>query len=217
MVKDLESAFDFPVQEHGEYVTVFGMNPRQQDNRIAMQQNLQELTEFLEACNKLDSKDLVLEIGMLNGGTHAVWKRMFKTVWSLDVNEDSIKRVSARIKDKKSSKFFWGNSQVPITAEAVKKELNGRKLDMLFIDGDHSEMSIVTDWLLYRDFVREGGIIGFHDTETIQGPIKLMDALQTGNNQFTDKPIKLTRLKHEHGIAYYIVGEENSKVSKSVK
>jgi predicted O-methyltransferase YrrM len=35
--------------------------------------------------------------------------------------------------------------------------------DMLFIDGDHSEVGVTQDILLFRPWVRSGGIISFHD------------------------------------------------------
>jgi cephalosporin hydroxylase len=45
----------------------------------------------------------------------------------------------------------------------VKEVLNGKQVDFLFIDGDHSYQAIESDFLKYKDFVRKGGYIGFHD------------------------------------------------------
>ena len=47
--------------------------------------------------------------------------------------------------------------------DAVRKALNGKKLDFIFIDGDHTYEGAKKDFKLYRHFVRKGGVIGFHD------------------------------------------------------
>ena len=47
--------------------------------------------------------------------------------------------------------------------DAAEAALAGEKLDVLFIDGDHSYAGVRQDYYLYRDLVRPGGLIGFHD------------------------------------------------------
>ncbi|MDD2753533.1 MAG: class I SAM-dependent methyltransferase [Candidatus Portnoybacteria bacterium] len=49
------------------------------------------------------------------------------------------------------------------TLAEVKKILNGRPIDFLFIDGDHSYDGIKRDFELYSPLVRRGGIIALHD------------------------------------------------------
>jgi hypothetical protein len=44
-----------------------------------------------------------------------------------------------------------------------EKALNGRKLDLLFIDGDHTFDGVRSDHVMYSRFVKPGGIIAFHD------------------------------------------------------
>jgi hypothetical protein len=41
--------------------------------------------------------------------------------------------------------------------------LDGKKVDFLFIDGDHSYEGVRQDYEMYREFVKPGGWIGFHD------------------------------------------------------
>ena len=41
--------------------------------------------------------------------------------------------------------------------------MDGRKIDFLFIDGDHSYEGVKADFRLYSGFVRESGMIVFHD------------------------------------------------------
>jgi predicted O-methyltransferase YrrM len=45
----------------------------------------------------------------------------------------------------------------------VKKILEGRKLDFLFIDGDHTYEGVKGDFKMYFPLVRKDGIIAFHD------------------------------------------------------
>jgi len=56
-----------------------------------------------------------------------------------------------------------GNSQSEATYQQLKILLNGRPIDFLFIDGDHRYDGVKRDFELYRDLVRSGGLIGFHD------------------------------------------------------
>ena len=59
--------------------------------------------------------------------------------------------------------FFQGSSYAPETVERVRSHLGGQKLDLLFIDGDHSFAGVAKDFTLYRHLVKDGGIIVFHD------------------------------------------------------
>jgi cephalosporin hydroxylase len=49
------------------------------------------------------------------------------------------------------------------TVFKVKEILKDKKIDFLFIDGDHRYQAIKEDYNLYSPLVREGGIIAFHD------------------------------------------------------
>ncbi|MDX2304896.1 MAG: class I SAM-dependent methyltransferase [Microscillaceae bacterium] len=43
--------------------------------------------------------------------------------------------------------------------------LQGQKIDFLFIDGDHSYQGVKQDFDMYAPLVKQGGLIGFHDTK----------------------------------------------------
>jgi predicted O-methyltransferase YrrM len=58
-----------------------------------------------------------------------------------------------------------GDSKSPATLELFEKELGGRRLDLLFIDGDHAFEGVRSDFERYSRFVKPGGIIAFHDIQ----------------------------------------------------
>ena len=55
------------------------------------------------------------------------------------------------------------DSHGSIAKGLVSGALDGDKLDFLFIDGDHTYDGVKADYLDYKEFVRPGGLIGFHD------------------------------------------------------
>jgi hypothetical protein len=58
-------------------------------------------------------------------------------------------------------------------------------LDLLVIDGDHTEKGVEDDWNSWNRFVKPGGVVIFHDarvfeggwTSPANGPVKLVDRL----------------------------------------
>ena len=58
------------------------------------------------------------------------------------------------------------------TLAKVRKILDGREIDVLFIDGDHAYEGVKKDFETYSPLVRRGGIIVFHDI--VEHPIKKM-------------------------------------------
>ena len=56
-----------------------------------------------------------------------------------------------------------GNSHDSETQYAFYNTIGKEKLDLLFIDGDHSYEGVKRDYELYSDYVRGGGLIVFHD------------------------------------------------------
>jgi hypothetical protein len=45
----------------------------------------------------------------------------------------------------------------------LQRQLNGKEIDILFIDGDHSVESVRMDFQLYTPFVSRGGFVVFDD------------------------------------------------------
>ena len=82
--------------------------------------------------------------------------------------------------------------------------LGNKKLDMLFIDGDHNFEGVYADYHIYSSFVKKGGIIAFHDclnNISGKGVFKFIKEIQKTNNK-----IKFKKIVHSKslGIAYII-------------
>ncbi|CAN2048450.1 hypothetical protein GMMP1_580023 [Candidatus Magnetomoraceae bacterium gMMP-1] len=56
-----------------------------------------------------------------------------------------------------------GDSHSANTKERLKTLLGGRKIEFLFIDGDHSYNGVRMDFEMYAPLVKQGGLIAFHD------------------------------------------------------
>jgi len=66
-------------------------------------------------------------------------------------------------------------------------------VDLVFIDGDHSELGVLKDWELWHPFVVEGGHVLFHDARESQpggrglaGPTAVVDRLFRGPRALPD-------------------------------
>jgi cephalosporin hydroxylase len=68
--------------------------------------------------------------------------------------------------------FIVGDSHDARTLGRVRDELDGRPVDLLFIDGDHTLEGVRRDYELYSPLVAETGIIAFHDI--VPGPPALV-------------------------------------------
>jgi len=65
---------------------------------------------------------------------------------------------------KNQEMFLWRLDSHQIdTLNQLKETLNGRKIDFLFLDGDHSYEGVKQDFEWYSPLVRSGGVIAFHD------------------------------------------------------
>jgi cephalosporin hydroxylase len=108
----------------------------------------------------------ICEIGTAMGGTTYLLGQSLPSVQDLigvDLHVRRQHRLRFFSRSDQRLTFFDGSSYAPETVERVSRHLNGRKLDLLFIDGDHSFNGVASDFAAYRHFVRDGGIIVCHD------------------------------------------------------
>jgi predicted O-methyltransferase YrrM len=135
-------------------------------------QDLKELAEFLDVLLQ-DPPRTVLEIGVYCGGTAQAWLKA-ATDDALYVGVDlEPERAHYLVRADQSAVLIKGDSQSAETSSSVYKALGApnpmRPVDLLFIDGEHTEEAAHDDYVFYSVLVRKGGIIAFHDAAGNEG------------------------------------------------
>lgn len=140
---------------------------------LGMLQNPYEITSCLEFLKTKKIKNF-MEIGTNEGGTFICWSRIAGTEGvkiSIDwahgpwgTTNFDVERRNNRIKEMGDEVYIInGDSHSLQIHNQIKQILEEKKLDFLFIDGDHSENGVKLDYFMYKEFVKNGGLIGFHD------------------------------------------------------
>jgi cephalosporin hydroxylase len=131
---------------------------------------LQKRSEILALANAVAAlkPKIVLEIGTARGGTLLIWSSLAsEKVISCDlVHREAQKPLFEALPPPGSTcrvQLLTGNSHDAAFKQRVAQALAGQKADFLFIDGDHTEHGVAADYQDYKEYVRPGGIIAFHD------------------------------------------------------
>lgn len=137
-------------------------------------QHKDEISNFVTSVNELSPK-VVVEIGTAFGGTLYIISRYIKTlkkIVCIDLDDRFYNLGFFRMRIKLLREFnnnieihfLIGNSHDEKIEHALKSILNGEKIDVLFIDGDHSYDGTKDDFQRYSKYVSSPkGIIAFHD------------------------------------------------------
>ena len=146
---------------------------------ISPAQVKEEITELVKILARRKPK-LVLEVGTARGGTLFLFARISSpdaVILSIDLPGGPfgggypewriLLYKSFAIQNQKIN-LIRGNSHDFYTRKMVEKILEGRKLDFLFVDGDHTYDGVKTDFEMYGKLVRKDGIIALHDI--VPGP-----------------------------------------------
>lgn len=133
-----------------------------------------EIMKLLELINECKPKVLI-EIGTAGGGTLFLFTRVVDpegVIISIDLPggpfgggypkwKTPIYKSFARCGQK--IYLIRADSHNPDTLERVKKILENRNVDFLFIDGDHRYDGVKKDFDVYSLLVKNGGMIALHD------------------------------------------------------
>lgn len=135
--------------------------------RIDSVQKREEILALTQAVKSISPKT-ILEIGTCNGGTFFIWANLAsELVITCDINKSKIRDELYHSFPPPDSNCkvipLAGNSHDREFLETVKNLLNGKQIDFLFIDGDHTKEGVKSDYEMYSPLVRSGGIIAFHD------------------------------------------------------
>jgi predicted O-methyltransferase YrrM len=148
---------------------------------------LTEIAVFRGACQKLRELrpvvallqrrrlHTVIEIGTMKGGTLWLWCQLARPdamIISIDLpggefgggyHLKDLARFRSYAQEDQLLHFLRSDSHTQATREAVARKLNGRKVDLLFIDGDHRYSGVKKDFTMYAPLVKPGGVVLLHD------------------------------------------------------
>lgn len=117
-----------------------------------IQQIESEFVSLLNHLRNMGTKD-VIEIGAYSGGSTYCFREICDgEIISIDIDHKANLPDVTYIKGKSSEAI-----------KEVRKALNKRKVDFIFIDGDHSYEGVKKDFEYYKGLVRKGGFIALHD------------------------------------------------------
>jgi len=144
------------------------------DVTVPLVQVRSEIVQLLELLEQ-EKPHVVLEIGTAGGGTLFLFAQVAAsdaTLISIDLADRLFGggyHVSRKVlykgfaRGQQAIELVRASSHDPRTGEEVERILQGRPVDFLFIDGDHTYEGVRQDYLDYRGLVRPGGLIAFHD------------------------------------------------------
>lgn len=162
--------------------TVIEIQPGYKNYKLRAAQLREELQELATIVNERNPRT-AMEIGTARGGTFYTWSRhldSLSTLVSLDLPQGQFgggysKRHTSlygEFAPENTNIFVRANSHDSATYEATQSALaehcseTSGKVDFLFIDGDHRYEGVKQDFEMYRQLVRDEGIIALHDIAT---------------------------------------------------
>ena len=133
----------------------------------------------------------LVEIGVAEGASAVTLRQVMSpggSLWLIDPfhlsrvhHLNALKRVAHRaVNEVNNGRVVW---IYKFSFEAVRDWVD--QIDLLFIDGDHSETGVQRDWDDWHQYIIPGGLVAFHDAAIFQGgwpqqnwgPVRLVDRL----------------------------------------
>ena len=148
----------------------------------------------------------IVEVGTSLGGTLLLWTRVAHpeaTIVTIDLPGGDFGGGSSALRlplyrrfplPKQKLYLIRGDSHQKATLELTQQYLGNQPVDFLFIDADHTEAGVRSDYQMYAPLVRKGGIVLFHDiaiTRPEYGVRKLWGEIspQHEHREFVGQPI----------------------------
>lgn len=184
-------------------------------DRIHAEQDPFEIREVAKLVSGIKPK-IIVEIGTYKGGTLYIWTRtnpQAELIVSIDLpggqygggydaSREKLYTLFAHDRPSTTMKFLRGNSHLEETATSLKKILNGRSIDFLYIDADHTYSGVKTDFELYSPLMTNGGIIGFHDIRNMKANHQVRDFWAEIKQRFEHREILGPSTKTGNGILF---------------
>jgi predicted O-methyltransferase YrrM len=144
-----------------------------------------EYRRLLSLLNRLPPVRSMIEIGSEAGGSIRVWTKLWDplSIFNIDFNTyghaqgkqvDYEKQWHSWLTPNQTIDTVWGDSHSQESKDKLIANIKSRgfgtgTVDLLYVDGDHSEAGTEQDYLMYRDLVTPGGLILFHDIHPYPG------------------------------------------------
>lgn len=136
-----------------------------------------ELKQLIDLIQSRKAPKCVLEIGTMAGGTLWLWCQLaYPTAhivsvdlpggdWGGGYTDEAIPKLLTYTKQQQTMHLFRCDSHEDRTLASVVRylKLKKAKVDLLFIDGDHTYDGVRRDFEMYGPLVKEDGLIVFHD------------------------------------------------------
>ncbi|NHJ20051.1 MAG: class I SAM-dependent methyltransferase [Candidatus Lokiarchaeota archaeon] len=141
---------------------------------IKPKQKTSEIIQLLELL-KPQKLHVIVEIGTMKGGTLFLLSRIATNdaiIISIDLPRAKFGGGYPKYRVplyksfvSKNQKIFLirADSHSKFTLKKVQNLLKDKKVDLLFLDGDHTYRGVKKDFEMYKSLLNEQGIVGFHD------------------------------------------------------
>lgn len=112
---------------------------------------------------------VIVEIGTAYNASIAAWCEIAKPELAIGIDPLTLPETPEKGEMRKKLAQDYNIQIVPFRSEkpeaqqGLEKILNGRKIDFLFIDGEHLEEYVRYDYYQYLKYMNEPSLIGFHD------------------------------------------------------
>lgn len=125
--------------------------------------------DIARAFRLLRNKKTYLEVGTFDRGNLAYVSTLLDddaTLIGVDVIDEPTRDSLLRANLKPNQRYISivGSSRDRQTSERVAQALDGRSLDAVFIDGDHTAYGVMSDYARYEHLIDDTGTILFHDS-----------------------------------------------------
>ena len=145
----------------------------------------QHMSEILELAKLIDERkpETILEIGTARGGTlllSALLADPEALILSIDLQygmygggypDWKIPLYKSFRQYNQQIELIQGDSHSAAVREQLERALDGRKIDYLFIDGDHTYDGVKQDFEMYKQFLSDDAFVAFHDIVSDKAPV----------------------------------------------
>lgn len=146
----------------------------------------QHKEEIIEVAKLIELKKpkVILEIGTASGGTlfmSALLANPEALIISIDLEfgmygggypDWKIPIYKSFGQEKQRIELIRGDSHSESIINQLITILNGRKIDYLFIDGDHTYEGVKQDFEVYSQFLSDNSFVAFHDIVSDKAPVQ---------------------------------------------